>query len=193
MELIEGRATVESVDGFVADLGAIGEAHGCAVQAFDARAVVDGAHLRRAVELADRAFERGENVARDRGVEILLYAAGRRQIDRALALGVREGDLPVVVVVHDPDADGGARKDPAGGHADGRGSGHADDRAGGHASEAAAADAVRDLLEPAETLGEYDERRVREFYDVTDAERAASDASLSELVRERVALLVVEK
>ena len=185
MELVEGRATVESVDGFVADLGAIGEAHGCAVQAFDARAVVDGAHLRRAVELADRAFERGENVAHDRGVEILLYAAGRRQIDRALALGVREGDLPVVVVVHAPDTDDGASDDRAGGHAD--------DRAGGHASEAAAADAVRDLLEPAETLGEYDERRVREFYDVTDAERAATDASLSELVRERVALLVVEK
>ncbi|MFD1513141.1 KEOPS complex subunit Cgi121 [Halomarina rubra] len=166
MRLVEGRATVESVDAFVAELGDVGDEYGCAVQAFDARAVVDEAHLRRAVELADRAFERGENVARDRGVEILLYAAGRRQIDQALALGVREGEVPAVVVVHASEESG---------------------------SERAAAEAVYDLLAPAETLGEYDEQRVRSFYDVTDAERAATDASLSELVRERVALLTVEK
>lgn len=171
MELVEGRATVESVDAFVARLADVGEARGCAVQAFDARAVVDRAHLRRAVELADRAFARGENVARDRAVEVLLYAAGRRQINQALALGVREGELPVVVVVHAPATDGG-------------------DASG---DEAGAAAAVRELLDPAETLGEYDEGRVCAFFDVTDAERAATDASLSELVRERVALLTVEK
>ena len=170
MELVEGRATVESVDGFVAELGAIGEEYGCAVQAFDARAVVDRAHLRRAVELADRAFERGENVARDRGVEIVLYAAGRRQIDQALALGVREGEVPVVVVVHAPETNGETRGDERG-----------------------AVRAVRDMLEQSETLGEYDEERVRAFFDVTDAERAATDASLSELVRERVALLTIDK
>ncbi|MWG34772.1 KEOPS complex subunit Cgi121 [Halomarina oriensis] len=170
MELVEGRATVESVDAFVADLGAIGEEHDCAVQAFDARTVVDEAHLRRAVELADRAFERGETIARDRGVEILLYAAGRRQINQALALGVSEGEVPVVVVVH---GGGPAGRDVS--------------------DERAAAEAVAELLEPAETLGQYDERRVCSFYDVTDAERAATDASLSELVRERVALLTVEK
>jgi KEOPS complex subunit Cgi121 len=165
MWLVEGRATVDSVDAFVADLGTVGEEHGCAVQAFDARAVVDEAHLRRAVELADRAFERGESVARDRAVEILLYAAGRRQINQALALGVTEGEVPVVVVVHST----------------------------GDGDERAAAEAVTELLEPAETLGAYDEERVRSFYDVTDAECAATDASLSELVRERVALLTVEK
>ncbi|MFC5971363.1 KEOPS complex subunit Cgi121 [Halomarina salina] len=170
MELVEGRATVESVDEFVATLGGIGEEHGCAVQAFDARSVVDRAHLRRAVELADRAFERDENVARDRAVEIVLYAAGRRQIDQALALGVSEGEVPVVVVVHAPETDGGTGGD-----------------------ERAAVAAVSELLEPAETLGGYDEERVCSFFDITDAERAATDASLSELVRERVALLTIDK
>ena len=166
MELVEGRATVESVDGFVARLGEIGEEHGCAIQAFDAHAVVDEAHLRRAVELADRAFERGENVAHDRAVEILLYAAGRRQISQALALGLHEGEVSVVVVVHDAD-DGG--------------------------EEGTAAETVADLLDPADTLGDYDAERVCAYYDVTDAERGATDATLSALVRERVALLTVEK
>jgi KEOPS complex subunit Cgi121 len=166
MELVEGRAEVSSVDSFVARLGDLGEEHGCVVQAFDARYVVGEAQLRRAVELADRAFERGETVARDRGVEILLYAAGRRQIDQALTLGVREGEGPVVVVVVDPDGTG---------------------------DEAAAAAAVREALAPRETPGRYDEELVCSYYDVTDAERAATDASLLDLVCERVALLSVER
>lgn len=99
MELVEGRATVEDVDEFVARLGAIGDEHGCTVQAFDARYIVSRTHLERALTLADRARERGEAIARERAVEILLYAAGRRQIERALELGVSEGDQPVVVLV----------------------------------------------------------------------------------------------
>ena len=46
--------------------------------------------------------------------------------------------------------------------------------------------------EPADTLGEYDEQRVREWFDIGDAE-LATGADLSDLIRERVALLVVEK
>ena len=163
MRLVEGVADVDDVDAFLADLTEdVGD---CTVQAFDARYVVDRAHLERAVELSDRAFARGENVARDRGIEILLYAAGRRQIDRALEMGVSEGRTPAVVVVDGDD--------------DGR--------------EAAAADRVAASLDPAETLGEYDRERVRSFFDVTDAELEAVDGTLADLVRERVALLVVER
>ena len=97
MRVIEGRATVDDVDDFVERLGEIGDAHGVVVQTFDARYVVDREHLERAVSLADRAFDRGEAIARDRAVEILLYAAGRRQINCALAMGVGEGDRPLQV------------------------------------------------------------------------------------------------
>jgi KEOPS complex subunit Cgi121 len=165
--VVEGTAVVDSVDGFVAELDRVGDAHGCAVQAFDARLVTGRAHLRAAVEHADRSFERGENVARERAVEILLYAAGRRQIERALELGVAAGETPAAVVVHAP----------------------------GGGDEAGAAEAVRDLGEfhPEPTLDRTDEPAVREFFGVTDAERAATDAGLCDLVRERVALLDVEK
>ncbi len=176
MRLVEGTTTVEDVEAFVERLGSVGDDHDCTVQAFDARYVVSETHLRRALELADRGIERGENVARNRAVEVLLYAAGRRQIDRALEMGVDSGDGPVVVLV-------AARPDPD----DGEGGDAADDR------EAAAADAVRDLLTPGETLGEYDPDLVADFFDVTAAERGATDATLAELVHERVALLEVEK
>ncbi len=173
MELVEGRVVVgagaaderghhPSVDYLVDRLDAVADATGTTVQAFDARYVVDRAHLERALALADRERERGEAIARDRAVEVLLYAAGRRQIDRALEMGVGEGETPVVVLV-----DGG--------------------------EEAAAVDRVADLVAPADTLGEYDPDRVRSFFGVADAELAATDASLADLVRERVALLVVER
>ncbi|PSQ29889.1 KEOPS complex component [Halobacteriales archaeon SW_10_68_16] len=162
MRVVEGIADVEDVDAFVARLDDIATEHDATVQAFDARYVVDRAHLERAVELADRAIDRDEAIARDRAVEILLYAAGRRQINRALEMGVSAGEPPVVVLV-----DGG--------------------------DEARAADAVGDLLDPAETLGGYDRERVLDFYDIGEAELSATTGTLADLVRERVALLVVEQ
>jgi KEOPS complex subunit Cgi121 len=175
MKLVEGVASVEDVDSFVATLTEIGDRHGVTVQAFDARYVVDRTHLERAVELADRAFERGENIARDRGVEILLYAAGRRQISEALGMGVSTGETPVVVLVDSDDDAAGTGDDAAG------------------TGEAAAASDVGDLLGPTTTLGSFDPDRVREFFDVSGAELDAVEGDLADLVHERVALLVVEK
>ena len=167
--LVEGTATIDDLDEFVERLAAIGDEHDVAAQAFDPHTVVDRAHLERAVELANRAWERDTAVARDRSVEILLWAAGRRQIDQALALGVDEGEGPVVVVV---DALNGDATD----------------------SEDVAADDVRTLLDTVEpTLGAYEDARVQDFFEVTDAELAATDGDLSDLVRERVALLAVER
>ena len=168
MEVVEGRADIADVGAFVADLDAIGDAHGVTIQAFDARYVVDGEHLARAVDLAARARERGDTIADDFGVEILLYAAGRRQINRALAMGVSEGKCPVVAVV-------------------------VGDETEGLSDEAAAVADLRDRLTPAETLGEYDAERVRDFFDVSDTELAATEGTLADAVRERVALLPVEK
>jgi KEOPS complex subunit Cgi121 len=176
MEPVEGTVHVgtdhershDSVGAFVAALGRVGEAYGVTAQAFDARYVVSRRHLERALELADRERARGEAIARDRGVEVLLYAAGRRQIDRALELGVGEGETPAVVLV-------------------------AADTEVDDSDEAAAADAVRDLLSPAETLGDYDEELVREFYGVSEAELTATSASIEALVIERIVLLVVDR
>jgi len=186
VKLVEGLAAIgdvdppsgtprhADVDGFVAALSDIGAATDCAVQPFDARGIVDAAHLEAAVEHANRAVARGEAVAEDRAVEILCYAAGRRQIQQAMALGVAAGVTPVVVVVDD-----------------GR-LGHPDEpRAVG--DEAAAAARVADHLAVEPTLDRTDTDRVRSFFDVGDAELAAVDDGLSLLVRERVALLDVEK
>lgn len=161
---LEGTADVDDVDAFVARIDEIAAETGATIQAFDARYVVSERHLERAVELADRAIDRGENVARDRAVEILLYAAGRRQITEALELGVSPGPNRVVVLVD-----------------------------GGDEADAAAAARSRVLDRETPTIGTYDPEAVREYFDVGDDELAVVDGDLETLVLERVALLVVEK
>jgi len=99
MRTVEGIARIDDLDAFLAEIGTIRSETGATVQVFDAGLVVSRVHLERAVELADRARDRDEAVARDRAVEWLLYAAGRRQIDRALTMGVSEGETPAVGVV----------------------------------------------------------------------------------------------
>jgi len=166
MRLVRGRAAGDA-DDLLDALRAVADDHGVTVQAFDARYVADRAHLERAVELADRARDRDEAIARDRAVEILLYAAGRRQIERALEMGVTD-DGPVVVLVDDPEGDS--------------------------EREAAAAAAVEECPELVlEESVAPDEAAVCEFFRIGERERAATGASLAELVRERVALLVVER
>lgn len=178
MRLLAGRVDVEDVDAFVSWLGDVGDTRNCAVQAFDARYVVDEAHLRSAVAHANRAFERGENVARDRSVEILLYAAGRRQIDQAIEMGVPEGEAVPVVVVVDAEGEAGSGETR-----------HGDD------AEASAIDALSERIAVDETVlgGARDEARIRSFFDIPDAELDAAATDLAGLVRERVALLDVEK
>ena len=175
MRAVEGTADIDDVGAFVEALGAIGDRHGVTVQAFDARYVVDRAHMELAVQLAARAHDRGDAIAEDFGVEMLLYAAGRRQINRALTMGVSEGSCPVVVAVVDLEREySHVRNEP------------------GDSTEAAA-DAVREHLDTNSTLGEYDADRVRSFFDVTDTELTATAGGLPDAVRERVALLPVEK
>jgi len=182
MEVVEGRTDIDSVGEFVTDIDAIGRRRGVTVQAFDARYVVDRAHLEQAVELAERARARGETIAEDFGVEILLYAAGRRQINRALEMGVSEGTCPVVAVIAG-DGDGDQRATE----------GAPDGRARSVRQQRAAATDLRGQLTEAETLGAYDEGRVRDFFDVSDTELDATEGTLADAVRERVALLPVEK
>jgi KEOPS complex subunit Cgi121 len=164
MELCTGTTEIDDLDSFLGELDRIGDEFDCAIQALDARYIAGPEQLERAVVLANRATERGETIARDRSVEILLYAAGRRQINRAFEIGVSEGEYEVVIVVDGED-------------------------------ENRAVDALTNVAESADwTPGDrVDEERVADFYEITDAERAATDVSLEALVCERVVLLVVER
>ncbi len=176
MELLECRLAVADLDAFLERIATIADQYQVTIQTFDANYVADRTHLERAVAFADRAIDRGENVARDRAVEILLYAAGRRQIDRALEMGVAEGECNAVVLV-DADPASGDDREP-------------DSREFGAIEDLAALESV---LEQISTLKAPDTEVLRTFFDISEAELAATDASLAALVCERVALLEVKK
>jgi KEOPS complex subunit Cgi121 len=207
MKIVEGRAEIEELDDFLASIGDLEAKFDCAIQVFDADYVLGRDHLRTAVEHADRAFDRGENVARERAVEILLYAAGRRQINRALQMGVSEGESDVVVVVHNPEGDELAEKNAAKAvrnllgdasvsadtSTDTPASADAPGTASTDAPESASVSASASVPTNALAADRIDREAVREFFDVSEAELAASDANLADLVCERVALLDVKK
>ena len=168
MRTVTAATTIDDLDDFLAEVEAISEATGATVQCFDTDYVAGDRHLRRAVELAARAREQGTAVADDPAVEILLYAAGRRQINQALEMGVSEGDADVVSVVIGGDEAA------------------AEQQMRELLGETDTSDAIDDS-----TLG--DTATIRAYFDIGDAELAVVDGDLEDMVIERVALLDVEK
>ena len=68
----------------------------------DARSIAGRKHLEHGVVHAMRAFERGENLAKDLGIEVLLRTSAQRQISKAFdILGLKEGDMDIAVVMID--------------------------------------------------------------------------------------------
>jgi len=101
-------ATYDDLEGFLAALRDVGDEYGVLVQAFDARYVADETHLQTALDHAKRAMDRGENVADDLAVEVLCYAAGRRQIEAAMTMGLDEGVQSVIVLLDGEQEDAAA-------------------------------------------------------------------------------------
>ena len=162
MEIARGLAKVNDVEKTIEQLREIGAATGCLVQAFDARYIAGDRHLETAARLAERERSRDEGIVDDPALEWLLYVAATRQLDRAMELGLPQGEHDVVLACLGGD-------------------------------ETVAIERAIEAVGLEETEIEPDEGRLTEWFDITDAERAATTASLESLVCERVALLVVER
>jgi hypothetical protein len=88
MQLIRGRRTVDAVDATLGAMAAIADRTGALVQLVDARYVVDREQVALAVELATAAIAADRQIAEEPQIELLVYLAGTRQIDRALQLSL---------------------------------------------------------------------------------------------------------
>ena len=177
LRCIAGKVRISDVDDFLAILKDIAHRYSVAIQAMDAELVAGEAHIKSAVQKAVRAIRQGDGITNDLSMEVLLYAAGRRQIERALAMGVSAGDNKKVVIVIIDDAND---KD---------------------------LDAIADELKQrvgleeqpmeeleSETDTEEKRNKLMRFFNITDAEIAAvGERKLKMLVLERVALLEVYK
>ncbi len=175
--IVAGTVTIEEVDGFLSILRAIAQEFAVTIQAFNAELIVGAEHVTSAVKKAVRAVEQKKGLTSDLSLEILLYAAGKRQIERALAMGVTKGENNVVIVI----VDGGGEKD----------------------LDVVAEELkrrVRIKEEPLQELeleleqNEFRKDSVKKFFAITEEElNAVSEEKLKLLVLERVALLDVLK
>jgi len=90
IRLLFGRPALGDREELISAIREISSGSGCILQALNADLVVSERHIRFAAEKALQAFSEGRNIAKDPGMEIMRYASGERQIERAFFLGVRQ-------------------------------------------------------------------------------------------------------
>ena len=72
------------------------------IQLMNADAIAGKKHLEHGTIHAINAFHRGENLAKDLGIEILIRTSAQRQISKAFdILGLKEGKMNIAVVLID--------------------------------------------------------------------------------------------
>ena len=99
IQILGFRATIDSVGETLDLIDSIKE-DGEIIQLLNADAVVSRNHIIHGVNQAFLAFDRGENLANDISVEIVLRCSAQRQISKAFKiLGLHEGDMNLCAVL----------------------------------------------------------------------------------------------
>lgn len=98
IRILEGTVVIDDPEEFLKKIRKISEKTGMIIQALDADKLAGEEHIRFAVSKAIRSFGAGTNIANDISKEIMLYAAGTRQINRAMKLGVHKGKNNIVII-----------------------------------------------------------------------------------------------
>ncbi|MBE0522899.1 MAG: hypothetical protein IBX40_00955 [Methanosarcinales archaeon] len=97
--IISGLVKITDNNIFIKQLSDIASRYTITVQALNADLLSGVRHIQFAVEKAIRSFESGKNTANNLGMEIMLYASGSRQIEKAINLGVKRGENRVAIVL----------------------------------------------------------------------------------------------
>jgi KEOPS complex subunit Cgi121 len=100
--VLSTNGTIKDVDSFVQQLLLFSKEENLVIQAFDARIIYGKDHLISATAHAKRAFLQGTNATNSLALEILLYAAGERQIQKAIKkMGVKKGEQQIAFLLTD--------------------------------------------------------------------------------------------
>lgn len=100
--IIGAHGTIKDVDLFVQKLLEFSKQEKVVTQALDAHLVYGIDHLMSATRHALRACEQKTNATNSLALEILLYAAGERQIQKAISkIGVKKGKQTIAFVLVD--------------------------------------------------------------------------------------------
>ncbi len=98
VQIVEGTAFIDNTEKFLQKLKNISKDKNVVLQVLDADKLAGEEHVRFAVQKAINSFKMGRNIANDLAKEIMLYAAGTRQISKAMRLGVHNGENNIALV-----------------------------------------------------------------------------------------------
>ena len=99
IQIIGFRASIDSVADVLDEINSIKDDDEI-IQLLNADSIVSRNHIIHGINQAFLAFERGENLAKDISVEIVLRCSAQRQISKAFKiLGLKEGDMNLCAVL----------------------------------------------------------------------------------------------
>lgn len=108
--VIGAQGSIKNVDTFISQLLMFSKKEHLVIQAFDAAMIYSKDHVISATTHAKRAFQQGTNATGSLALELLIYAAGERQIEKAIKkIGVKKGKQKIAFVLTDP-VDGKGKK-----------------------------------------------------------------------------------
>jgi len=92
MRVIGAKGNIQDIDLFLKEILTLSKKYKITIQAVDAELIYGKNHLISASKHAQRAFEQRKNLTNSLAMEILLYASGEKQIQKAIKkMGVKEG------------------------------------------------------------------------------------------------------
>ena len=103
LKILGFRATIDSVEDTLNQIDNIKKDDEI-IQLLNANAIASKNHITHGVNQAILAFNRGENLAKDISVEIVLRCSAQRQISKAFKiLGLKEGEMNLAALLIDCD------------------------------------------------------------------------------------------
>ncbi len=99
IRLLFGRPVIKDKWLLISAIKDLQSKHGCIVQALDADKIAGERHIHFAAQKALAAFSEERNIAKDAGMEIMRYASGERQIERALFMRVSDRTERIALVL----------------------------------------------------------------------------------------------
>jgi KEOPS complex subunit Cgi121 len=103
IRLLFGKPLIKDYTEFISAIRDLQATTGYVIQAVDADKIASERHLTFAAEKALLAFSEERNIAKDLGVEILRYASGERQIERALSIWASATTKRVALIMIQPE------------------------------------------------------------------------------------------
>jgi KEOPS complex subunit Cgi121 len=99
IRLLFGKPIIQDSGRLLSAIKDLQSRHGCIVQALDADKIAGERHIRFAAKKALAAFSEARNIAKDAGMEIMRYASGERQIERALFMRISDRTERIALVL----------------------------------------------------------------------------------------------